>query len=302
MEVDRRNRERDLFVNATDERYDIMDGRKLVRGNLVEHAMPSPFPGMDPYLESPEIWRDVHSNLITASQESLNRLLRPNYVARIELRVYLSDEDDPGRAAIIPDVRIEKRNGPAQQSPKSRSNGGSSVAIVEPMPMTILIDEEIEEARLEITHVKSKSLVTVIEIMSPTNKIRGAEGRKSFLKKRREILASEVNWVEIDLLRAGTPSQPMRVGSDYRVLVAKGTGLGDGRFWPISVRQPLPMIDVPLRAPDKDVPLELGAILNAAYDRAAYDLSIDYGKHPDPPLSKDDAKWADKLLRQKHLR
>ena len=262
--------------------------------------MPSPFPGMDPYLESPDICGDVHHELISEIRSSLNPLVRPTYVVRVELRVYVSGEDDPGRKVIVPDARIEKTSGVS--STTTYGDDASNLVIAEPRVQPILIDEEIEEARLEISHVKSKELVTVIEILSPTNKTRGSEGRKSFMKKRRDILASYVNWVEIDLLRSGQPSQPMRFESDYRVFVCKGADLVDGKIWPIGVRQSLPIVSIPLRKPDKDVPLDLGAVLRTAYDRAGYDLTLDYSNPPDPPLEKSDAKWAEKLLRSQGLR
>src|SRR5271167_4190118 len=133
--------------------------------------MPSPFPGMDPYLESPDLWPDVHHGLISGIQAALNPGLRPRYVARVELRVYISDDDDPGRAALVPDVRVER-------SPKRKGAGksGSSPtrAITEPLIVPTLMDEEIEEAFLKIIHVESEALVTVIEVLSPTNKIRGS--------------------------------------------------------------------------------------------------------------------------------
>lgn len=257
--------------------------------------MPSPFPGMDPYLETPKLWRDVHSNLIVASQESLNRSLRPSYVARVELRIYVENEQETRE--IIPDVRIEKTNGKGR-----RSSNGSAVAIAEPVDVPVVFDEPIEEARLEIKDVKTGALVAVIEFLSPSNKVRGSEGRNSFMRKRRETAVSEAHWVEIDLLRAGTPSQLFPDGSDYRVLVSKGGEFGRGRLWAINVRQPLPIIGIPLRTPDADVPLDLGAVLSTAYDRAAYDRSIDFDKPPNPPLAKDDAKWADKLLRAHGVR
>ncbi len=217
--------------------------------------MPSPFPGMDPSLESPTLWPDAHHGLISHIQKALNPALRPRYVARVELRVY----------------RIE---------------------------------EEIEEARLEIRHLETGSLVTVIEVLSPTNKIRGARGRASFMEKRRETIASEVHWVEIDLLRAGVPSvtNPPLAPSDYRILVSRAGQRKAARYWPVSIRQPLPVIGIPLREPDDDVPLDLGCVLNGAYDDGAYDLSIDYRKKPDPPLQTDHAKWADRLLRERGLR
>lgn len=262
--------------------------------------MPSPFPGMDPYLESPAIWPDVHHGLISQIQAQLNPSVRPTYVARVELRVYISDEDDPGREAIIPDVRIEK---PKRNGVKKRKNGGG-LAIAEPLIIPFLMDNEIEEARVELKHQASGKLVTVIEVLSPTNKIRGARGRSSFMNKREETLASDVHWVEIDLLRSGMPSvtRPPLQPSDYRVLVSRAESRSKAVYWPVSVREPLPVIGVPLREPDPDVPLDLGEVLRTAYERGAYDLSVDYRHKPDPPLKGDDARWAEALLRQRGLR
>jgi hypothetical protein len=233
--------------------------------------MPSPFPGMDPYLEAPWIWPDVHHGLISEIRAALNPSLVPRYVARVELRVYVSDDDDPGRAAIVSDMGAKVR----------------------------LMDEEIKEAFLKIIQVESKELVTLIEVLSPANKVRGSRGRKSFMRKRQEIMDTEVHWVEIDLLRAGVPSvtdPPLRL-SDYRILVSRGDQRLQTRFWPNGVRQPLPVIKIPLRGKDPEVPLDLGAVFRAVYDRAAYDVSVDYRQPPQPPLEGGDAKWARELLR-----
>jgi hypothetical protein len=207
---------------------------------------------MDPYLEAPGIWPDVHHGLIGEIQAALNPRLRPRYVARVELRVYISDED-----------------------------------------------EEIEEAFLKVLPVESEALVAVIEILSPTNKIGGSRGRASFMAKRHDILNSDVHWVEIDLLRAGIPSvtnPPLRP-SDYRILISRADDRTRTRYWPVSVRQALPVFGIPLRGKEPDVSLDLGAVFKAAYDRAAYDLSLDYRKEPQPPLAGEDAKWARDLLR-----
>jgi hypothetical protein len=250
--------------------------------------MPSPFPGMDPYLENPELWPDVHAELISQMRAALNPALRPRYVARIELRVYISDQDDAGRDFLGPDVRIEKR--PRRKSAK-KAQRSEAVAVAEPLTIPFLTDEEIEEARLEIRHVESKALVTVIEILSPANKIRGSAGRRSFLNKRREILTSEVHWIEIDLLRAGTPTLARleRADCDYRIVVARCEQCTYGKFWPVSVRQGLPVIGIPLLGKDPDVPLDLNAVLRTAYDRAQYDATIDYRRDPAPPLVREDA-------------
>jgi hypothetical protein len=251
---------------------------------------------MDPYLESPTIWPDVHHALISGIYVALNRDLRPRYVARVELRVYISDDDDPGREALVPDVRVEaapKRRAARQPRP------AAALSATEPLIIPTLMDEEIEEAFLKIIHVESESLVTVIEVLSPTNKIRGARGRASFMAKRHEIMNSDVHWVEIDLLRAGVPSvtdPPLRP-SDYRMLVSRADQRTRTRFYPISVRQPLPVIAVPLRGKDPEALLDLGEVFRTVYDWGAYEISVDYRKPPRPPLSADDAKWAKELLR-----
>ena len=263
--------------------------------------MPSPFPGMDPYLETPDLWPDVHHELISQMRTALNPALRPRYMARVELRVYVSDEDDAGREFRIPDVRIEKA--PKRKGMKKELRM-ETVAVAEPLTIPLLLNEEIKEARVEIRQRESNTLVAVIEVLSPANKIRGSAGRKSFLDKRQEILASDVHWVEIDLLRAGEPSMSRlkRTACDYRIVVSRGEDRRHGQFWPVSVRQALPVIGIPLRGKDADVPLDLGAVLRAGYDNAGYDLSIDYRRDPVPPLDRTEAVWAAKLLREHGLR
>src|ERR1700722_1687897 len=132
--------------------------------------MPSPFPGMDPYLESPAIWPDVHHELISQIRSALNPHLRPHYVARVELRVYISDQDDPGIEVIVPDVRIEEAAIAGVK--KAKSATGAAVAVAEPEIIPFLIDVEVKEARLEIRHRESGALVAIIEVVSPANKIR----------------------------------------------------------------------------------------------------------------------------------
>jgi hypothetical protein len=257
---------------------------------------------MDPYLENPELWPDVYQKLISEIQTALTPLLRPRYAARAELRVYVLDEDDPGRDAwSVPDVRIERST---KRKGAKTTKRAEALGITEPLTIPFLVEDEIEEAFLEIRHVESKTTVAVIEVLSPSNKIRGSAGRESFLAKRRQILASKVHWVEIDLLRAGTPSLDRLAiaSSDYRIVVSRGENWRRARFWPVSVRQKLPVIGIPLGGKDPDVPLDLGAVLSTSYDNAGYDISTDYRRDPVPPLSREDAAWAAKLLREQGLR
>lgn len=223
--------------------------------------MPSPFPGMDPYLESPDLWPDVHHGFISEVQRSLNTQLRPIYVARVKVRVYAATDEPTGHQI------------------------------------------EVEEAYLTIRHLESNSLVAVLEVMSPSNKTNGSAGRRSFMENRREVLASEVHWIEIDLLRAGTSSSPeLAPASDYHVFVSRGDDRRRTRCWPISLPERLPVIGVPLKGKDPDIPLDLAAVLDGVYENGAYDLSVNYAGSADPPLPPDDAEWARKLLRAKGVK
>jgi uncharacterized protein DUF4058 len=264
--------------------------------------MPSPFPGMDPYLEDPHRWPGVHHLLIGAYAELLNKQLRPRYVAEIEERVYLSPEDDPAEELYrVPDIWVERRNG-GKAKPGKRSGVGAALA--EPLIVTTLSDLDVREPRVEIRTVGAGELVTVIEVLSPANKVAGAEGRKSFLAKRREITSAPLHWVEIDLLRQGV-SLDLRRRLDpheYFVHVSPVELRPKGRVWPIRLQNPLPAIRIPLRAPDPDTPLDLQQALEMVYDRGAYEVKLDYTRDPVPPLPPDLAKWANKLLKQKKLR
>jgi Protein of unknown function (DUF4058) len=264
--------------------------------------MPSPFPGMDPYLEDPAHWPGVHTFLITAYAELLNKQLRPRYVADIEERLYLTPDDDPAEEQLrVPDLQIERRTG-VKVKPAKRN--GAATATAEPLVVTTISDDETHEPRIEIRALDTRELVTVMEILSPTNKVPGAEGRKRFLAKRREITSSRVHWVEIDLLRAGVTLDVRRRldPHDYFVYVSPAELRPKGRVWPLQLQNRLPAVGIPLRAPDHDTMLELQQGLDLMYDRGAYDLKLDYTQDPVPPLPADLAKWANKLLKQKKLR
>ncbi len=274
--------------------------------------MPSPFPGMDPYLEAPHRWPGVHHGLIGELQARLNQLLRPRYVATIEERVYISHQNDPGRQLIrVPDVLVTRgeagrRKTAGGRPPKARTR----LAIAEPVeiePVEILIellDDEIREARLVVKDVATRETVTVIEIISPSNKVAGAEGRADYLRKRQEVTTSPVHLVEIDLLRGGVPIfvRNELAECDYLVHISRAERRPKGTVWPILLRQRLPEIGIPLRGRDADAPIDLQDLLAAAYDRGAYDLLIDYSLPPDPPLNPEDAAWADGVLRRAGLR
>src|SRR5271166_6063081 len=140
--------------------------------------MPSPLPGMDPYLEEPGLWPDVHHELISETRALLNTILRPKYYVRIEERVYISDEGDSGRLVMVPDLRIALR--PGGEGSAFVRGGGTAVDIAEPIEAITLIEEEIRESYVEIVDRVERLVVTVIEVLSPTNKVAGSRGRESY--------------------------------------------------------------------------------------------------------------------------
>ncbi len=234
--------------------------------------MPSPFPGMDPYLESPRHWGDVHLGLISEIQAQLNRQLRPRYHVRVEERVYVSDENDPGSTS--------------------------------PVLLTTMIEDEIHEARLEIIDSDQRAVITVIEILSPTNKFSGSRGRASYEQKRKEVMTSSSHFVEIDLLRNGEHlhCRELLPRGDYFVHVSKKDIRPKDYVWPIQLPQRLPTIAIPLKSGDEDTGLDLQAVLNTAYERGTWDMVVDYRSEPVPSLSAEAAIWADRLLRAVSVR
>jgi hypothetical protein len=258
---------------------------------------------MDPWLEHPAHWPDVHHHLISAIQASLSDQVRPRYVARVEERVYISDERDPGRRCIIPDVHISDSRAGAASPPIFVSDEGG-VAVAEPLVRVTLLDREVHEAYLTLVDVDKREVVTVLEVLSPTNKYPHAEGQKSYLRKRHEVLQSATNLVEIDLLRGGERIlvEPGLPECEYVAHVSRPGHRPEGLIWPIRLNQRLPILPVPLRPDDDDVRLDLQSALASFYDRAGYDLILDYAAEPVPTLEATWSRWADELLHARGVR
>lgn len=257
---------------------------------------------MDPYLENPGLWPDVHHRLITIASDLLTVQLRPKYYVRIEERVYVSDEHDPGRAVIVPDLRIAARSETGDRIldvPEA-----ARVSTVEPVVATTMFEDEMHEARLEIIDRALRSVVTVIEVLSPANKVPGSRGEKSYREKRHEVMHSPSHLVEIDLLRAGESIevQELLPRHDYLVHVSRVEQRPRGTIWPIRLANRLPVIPIPLHPGDPAASLDLQEVLNTAYDRAGYDLEIDYHLAPIPALPPAEAEWAGRLLAAQELR
>jgi hypothetical protein len=148
---------------------------------------------------------------------------------------------------------------------------------------------------LEIRSLADKKLVTVIEMLSPSNKQPGGD-RQTYLQKRRDILKTDVNLVEIDLLRGG-PRLPLdgMPDCDYCVLVGRATERPKVGIFPIALRERLPSVPIPLSEPHGDAMLDLQKMLDLAYDRAGYAQYI-YERQPEPRLRPDDAEWAKQFV------
>jgi hypothetical protein len=248
---------------------------------------------MDPYLEDPALWPDVHHRLISVSSEVLLAQLRPKYFVQIEERLYVADDRDPARDLIIPDLRIRDVESPPEHRPRQSSGGGAVVA--EP-GIELAVEFEIRESRIEILDLQLKRVVTVIEFLSPANKVTGSAGKKSYDAKREEVIASDANLVEIDLLRGG--GRLVGLPHDYLAQVWRWAGERHRRWiWPMKLRERLKPIPIPVRRDDPDAVLDLQAVLELAYDRAGYDLRVDYSRPPRAGLFGDDQTWSDGLLR-----
>ncbi|NJK70571.1 MAG: DUF4058 family protein [Oscillatoriales cyanobacterium RU_3_3] len=243
------------------------------------------FPGMNPYLENPVLWSEVHSWLIVELARSLNPSLVPKYRSAVEKRVYF---DAVGVG--IPDASI------FQQNPESdRTSTATTGVLSKPIRVTLPLSEEVTERYLEIREVKTGKVVTVVEILSPKNK-RAGEGRDKYLTKRQKILNSATHLVEIDLLRSGK-LMPMtqEIRSHYRILVSRSNLRPEAELYPFNLQESMPQFLLPLLPEDPEPVVNLSEVLRQVYQEAALDLAIDYSVSPVPPLSESDWQWVRSL-------
>lgn len=260
--------------------------------------MPTPFPGMDPYLERPDLWPDVHNRLIVMIADDLAPRLRPRYYVAIEERTYTLF--DPGELVFAgrADVAVVPSSSQAVEQPEAKNLALPTTVTVElPMP------DAVRESYLEVRAVDHNRVVTVLEVLSPTNK-RPGEGREQYLRKRMQVLATRTHLVEIDLLRIGEP-MPMRGDTPpghYHILISREDKRPRADLISFSVRQPVPSFRLPLQPGDAEPLVELNRLLSSLYDRAGYDLRINYQTDPAPPLTGEDAAWADAVLRESGVR
>ncbi len=263
--------------------------------------MASPFPGMDPYLE--RFWRDVHARLIIYGADQLQGRLPSDLRARVEERVVVEPGEGEYRS-VYPDIRVvERGHGPPQATATE-----TDAAMLEPITLQ-LEDEPMTETFIEIIDIGSgKQVVTVIEVVSLANKLPG-DSQEKYRRKRNELRSGAVSLVEIDLLRAGqrqfgVPRDriPASHRAPYQICVRRGWEPTAVQNYAVPLRLRLPVIGVPLRQTDADVPLDLQALIEQCYRNGGYDDDIDYHSPLDPPLAREDDSWADELLRSQGRR
>lgn len=265
--------------------------------------MPSPFPGMDPYLEHPDFWQETHHWLISEIAASLVPQIRPKYEIAIDKRIYeITDPNDSNGDSLlvgIPQVAIKRQS----NSPDLPTRSVATLTIALPTTVKVPIPEKIKQTYLEVREMATKQVVTAIEILSPVNK-RSGEGRLTYLKKRQSILGSLTNLVEIDLLRSWEPMPVLNssIQSDYRVLVSRSDRRPFAELYGFNLRDSLPVFPMPLREEDVEPIVNLPELFAGIYDRAGYDYRIDYDREPVPSLSEENRVWAKELLQETGLR
>lgn len=229
--------------------------------------MPSPFPGMDPYLEHPKLWPPFQHQLLACLYQNLLPGLVDRYRARVGTRVYTSE-----------------------------------MAL-----FTSIVREEHSEEYVEVRNRADGKLVTLIEVVSPTNKTTTA-GRNAYLEKRREALQQRAAIVEIDLVLQGKPTLTFsRDGLpeyDYAVTVTRSTAPDRYEIYTSTLQKKLPKFKVPLASDDRDALLDLQPTFSRAYELGSFQSQIDYKSAPPPdvPLSEANAEYLDTLLKAQKLR
>ena len=254
---------------------------------------------MDPYLEHPQSWPNFHHRLITAIAIDLAPQLRPKYRVVVEEAIYQTQEQDSLLVG-IPDVAVQKS---ARSAASVSSSAEAGVPIAQPLVVELPMPEVIRQGYLEIREVATSEVVTVIEVLSPTNK-RPGEGRKTYEAKRQTLLASAPNLVEIDLLRQWEPllKLPTDIRSHYRILVSACDSRPRASLYAFNLADVIPAFPLPLATGDVEPIVNLQKLVGDIYDQSGYDMVINYQDNPIPALSNEDNAWLTEWLQQKGLR
>jgi hypothetical protein len=246
---------------------------------------------MNPYLEQEDVWHDFHERFLPHVAEVIGSQLAAHYIVKIDQHIYIHEPPAEQRTFLgRGDVFVASRQ-------PSTEAGATATAPRTAPAQVVLPSVDVESLNyLEIRDRRDRRLVTVIELLSPTNKYAGPD-REQYLGKRGALLASSAHLLEIDLLRGG-PRMPFAAPMpecEYYVLVSRMEKRPQADFWPLRLREPLPLIPIPLRPPDADAQLDLQAALHHIYDAARYGHYI-YEGAPQPALRTADEEWARQFI------
>lgn len=260
--------------------------------------MPSPFPGVDPYVEAVGLWEAFHPGLLTYCRDALNEILPSHYAASMGVHLDLVSLSETESVSIIPDVLVSDRQRRTHAgSRRARRSGGT--ATIEPVRIALPPRGKVEMKRvwIEILRLPGKTPVTVIEVLSPTNKM--GEGSAKYLRKRRATIRRKIHLVEIDLLLGGERlpmGEPLPPG-DFYALVSRSEERPESDVYAWTIRESLPTIPIPLLRPDPDIALDLAAGFAAAYDRGRFANLIDYARPPATIRKPSDRAWAERTAK-----
>lgn len=252
--------------------------------------MPSPFPGMNPYFERAAVWPDFHQTYITLLRSALSERVGDDYFVGIQEHIYVHESDDTQILLGVPDVDVT-----FTASGKKPRAAKTTATLAPPATVSIPRLRKRKVPYLEVVDEAGQKVVTVIELLSPSNKYAG-EDRESYLAKRRELFATRVNFVELDFLRGG-PRMPLKdlPECDYYAMVSRPGARPKADVWPVKLRDPLPSVPIPLREGEDEAVVDLQAVLHQVYDGARYERKI-YRNDPEPKLPPADAEWAKGIL------
>jgi Protein of unknown function (DUF4058) len=199
--------------------------------------MPSPFPGMNPYLEQDAFWQDFHLEFLPAIRGRLVAQVRPKYIVMLDEHLYVQElPPEPRRLVGRADVSLA-------MPPQPMSDEAVGTRTLEAPAQVHIPAQEVRRVPfMEVRDRLGRELITVLELLSPANK-RGGADREQYVAKREQLLQSAAHFVEIDLLRGGRPMPvESRPKCDYSVLVSRAEARPWAGFWPIRLRQRLPII------------------------------------------------------------
>jgi Protein of unknown function (DUF4058) len=260
--------------------------------------MPSPFPGIDPYLEGQHFWEDFHPRFLTYCSDALNEILPQGYIAQLGERIRLVELSQKKAKLVLPDIAvIEEADKPSRRVAHRSKVAG--VLTLEPVTIPLpSVEMEIRDVWIEIRRRTGRTPITVIELLSPTNKT--GDGFVEYKLKRRSLIRQKIHLVELDLLLGGRRlpmSLPLPAG-DYFAFVSRAQQRPDSEVYAWTIHDGLPSIPIPLLAATPAVALDLAQVFSTTYERGQYARLVDYAMPPAVLRKPEDRAWAEKLARR----